>query len=235
MATIDKNPRKNIPHYSIFEQWKNKVILDTGDVKTIDEIIDEVVCNEYVKVVYDWGEPSCWACDKPVIGVYEEKRSKDETIDLSKIWNDAYVKRKLQRCHIKPRTLGGKDAPENMFLMCDKCHSESPDTVNSKNFFRWVYDQRKTHTFGAYKPQIVLERVQDILSRRGLKISVKELSAVVCERDVSYTAFKEYMSQHIETHEFKYSETSLFEGYVDWLVHIYLDVCLESAERHGII
>ena len=235
MANVDKNPRKNVPHHSIFDYWKDKVILNNGDIKTISESFEKISPDEYVRVIYDWGEPCCWGCDKPIIGKYEENRESTEDVDFQKVWNDKYVARHLNRCHIVPRTLGGEDVPDNLFLMCKDCHEKSPDTVNSGSFFRWVYDQRKTHTFGAYKPQIVFERVQEILSRRGLDISIEDLANAICDRDLSYESFKKYMSQHIETHEFRYSETSMFEGYVDWLVHNYVDACLESVELLGII
>ena len=41
-------------------------------------------------------------------------------------WRCAY-KRKLQRCHIIPDSLGGKVEPSKMVLLCETCHSEGPN------------------------------------------------------------------------------------------------------------
>ena len=65
IANIDKNPRKNVSHHSIFDYWKDKVILDTGEIKTIGDVFEKMSPDKYVRVVYDWGEPCCWGCDKP--------------------------------------------------------------------------------------------------------------------------------------------------------------------------
>lgn len=226
MATIDNNPRKNIPHYSIFEYWKDKVILENGDVKTVDDVWNKLSLDKYIRVVYDWGEPCCWACDKTIMSTYEENEEDLNIVGFGKIWNDRCVKSHLQRCHIVPRTLGGADSPENLFLLCNDCHEKSPDTINKKSFFRWVFDQRKTHFFGTYKPHIVLEKVREILSRRGMDELLTDVAKCLTDVEKASESFGEYMRKHSETHEFRYSETTLFEGYVDWLLHNYLDKCL---------
>lgn len=38
--------------------------------------------------------------------------------------------------------LGGEDTPKNLFLLCEFCHRNSPDTNNPRLFFRWIYKQR---------------------------------------------------------------------------------------------
>ncbi|MEK2144959.1 HNH endonuclease [Vibrio parahaemolyticus] len=47
-------------------------------------------------------------------------------------WRCAH-KRKLQRCHIIPRALGGSEQPSNLVLLCGQCHSEAPN-VNDPEF-----------------------------------------------------------------------------------------------------
>lgn len=223
MATIDTNPRKGISHFLIFDYWKDKAILESG------EIVDgrDVPSEKYVRIMIDWGEPSCWACDKPILTTYEENGN--SAGDLSKIWNDTKVKKHLNRCHIIPRTKGGDDIPSNMFLMCSTCHAKSPDTTNPSTFFRWVYDRRQTHSFGCLRLDILRDRVQERLSRRGLDISPEELAKVIGEENLGYDKMAEYLSSHIETHEFHYAESSLLEGFVDWLLHTYVEICLEET------
>jgi len=51
-------------------------------------------------------------------------------------WRCAH-KRKLQRCHIIPRALGGSEDPSNLVLLCAQCHSEAPNVNDSE--FMWVW------------------------------------------------------------------------------------------------
>lgn len=52
-------------------------------------------------------------------------------------WRCGY-KRRLQRCHIIPDSLGGKDEPSNFVLLCSECHQEAPN-VESKTFmWDWI-------------------------------------------------------------------------------------------------
>jgi len=44
----------------------------------------------------------------------------------------------LQRCHIIPESLGGKDEPSNLVLLCPRCHIDAPN-VESKTFmWDWI-------------------------------------------------------------------------------------------------
>lgn len=52
-------------------------------------------------------------------------------------WRCGYKKR-LQKCHIIPDSLGGKDEPSNLVLLCARCHIDAPN-VESKTFmWDWV-------------------------------------------------------------------------------------------------
>lgn len=51
---------------------------------------------------WDLAEKRCWRCGK-------------ET--------------ELQRCHLIPDSLGGKDEASNIVLLCDKCHKEGPNAI----------------------------------------------------------------------------------------------------------
>ena len=132
--TREKITRKNVPHFLIFDYWKDKVILSNGEIVEGRNKPDK----DYDWVVGDNYEPCCWGCGLPAISELEKNHQPISDDDLPLIWNDREVKHKLNRCHIKPRSLGGEDAPDNLFLMCDRFHEESPDTTNSHTFFRWV-------------------------------------------------------------------------------------------------
>lgn len=87
------------------------------------------------KNMFDWGEPSCWACGK-WCGEKYNVQSPDET-NFKALWN----KVPLQRCHIIPKSLGGSDDPENLFLMCTECHDLAPDTTSREVFLLWASKQ----------------------------------------------------------------------------------------------
>lgn len=127
--------RKSMPsHSSIMEYWKNKYI--TKDFKISNNPKDGI------EVINDWGEPSCWAC-KEQIDIYDNS---DYGYLLennsSKIWDYSKVKSKLNRCHIIPKALGGSNEANNIFLLCEDCHIESPDTIIPEVFFAWVVNKR---------------------------------------------------------------------------------------------
>ena len=149
--------RKYIAHYKIFDYWKDKAITKNGDIVDVN---DEKYFDCSIEVVYDHGEPECFACRRLVKGVLEDEKY-DEWLNmkggLKNIWNHRDVKKNLQRCHIIPHSLNGSGNPENMFLMCKDCHEESPDTNNPKNFFRYVYRKRKSPNNGYKKMAMFLD------------------------------------------------------------------------------
>lgn len=83
------------------------------------------------------------------------KTTKEEIVDywvrvedecgLSVDWSEALIrcwrcgyKANLQRCHIIPYSLGGKDEPSNFVLLCSRCHIDAPN-VESKTFmWDWI-------------------------------------------------------------------------------------------------
>lgn len=139
--TLVPHDREYTPsHYRIFSYWKDKCV--TKDGIPAD--------NGGIEVVNDWGEPSCWACGKQVdLSGYKTYDQNLANNDFVKIYGYRAVKVHLQRCHIVPHSLGGSDRDvSNYFLLCHKCHSESPDTENPRNFFRWFYRKRTGCTFG---------------------------------------------------------------------------------------
>ena len=129
----------NTSHSSIFEYWKNKAITRDGTV--IEDDFDD---KNSIPVVYDWGEPCCWACGKFIKKSFEVK-DYEELANKSpqKLYDYPKVRSEYNRCHIIPRQAGGGDEPSNLFLLCEECHEESPDTLNPKNFFNLRVVRRK--------------------------------------------------------------------------------------------
>ena len=108
--------RKSMPsHYQIFQYWKDKMI--HGQT-----------------VVYDKSAPECWACGLIVNDI-------EDFSDLKSLWNS--IGSSLQKCHIIPKALGGTYEEENIFLMCDNCHQEAPNTTSRDAFINWVALKRE--------------------------------------------------------------------------------------------
>ena len=92
-------------------------------------------------------------------------------------------KRNLERCHIIPEALGGKDEPSNLVLLCKRCHIDAPN-VESKTFmWDWIKANKTTfyNTFWDLRAQKEYEFIynksfieelkdRDILSHRDLSI-----------------------------------------------------------------
>ena len=47
-------------------------------------------------------------------------------------------KKNLQRCHIVPHALGGEDKPENIVLLCKRCHAEGPNVTDPSVMWDWI-------------------------------------------------------------------------------------------------
>ena len=79
---------------------------------------------------------------KEIIEYYNKTLSDfDLGVDVADIanrcWRCAY-ERRLERCHIIPHSLGGKDIPSNYVLLCNQCHQEAPNVNDSKHMFEWI-------------------------------------------------------------------------------------------------
>jgi 5-methylcytosine-specific restriction endonuclease McrA len=88
-------------------------------------------------LLIDWGEPSCWACGFHYGTKYDIMRADATWSEVLKKWNEM----PLQRCHIVPRSLGGSDDADNLFLMCRECHDLAPNTTVPEVFFEWARAQ----------------------------------------------------------------------------------------------
>lgn len=85
-------------------------------IKTkVQDIIDYWIkyINEDDRMNFDWAEADkvCWRCG---------------------------CERRLQRCHIIPDSLGGKDEPSNFVLLCSECHQEAPNVESKQFMWDWI-------------------------------------------------------------------------------------------------
>lgn len=222
----NKRARKQVSHYAIFDYWKDKVITSDGEVV----LGKNRPHSDYEWIVSDNIEPSCWGCGLPAISSLEEDGRHVGENELPSIWNDKNVKHELERCHIVPHALGGADAPDNMFLLCGRCHHESPDTTNPRNFFRWVYNRRKSYTLGYLSLRGVYEMLDKEIKDRGLNVSPVDVLKMIFEKDPQFNgkSFEEYINKNVGQHGFDINRNSLVCGYVDWLLHSFVEVSLKD-------
>jgi len=69
-------------------------------------------------------------------------------VDESKLsvdWNEAEThcwrcgcRKNLQRCHIIPDALGGEDKPDNIVLLCGRCHADGPNVSEPQIMWDWI-------------------------------------------------------------------------------------------------
>ena len=178
-------PRKGVSLYSIFDYWKDRLITPSGKTVQYESPEWDALSEEEQRgaedIVLDWGEVECWACrkyckDAEKVLREAHKKYDDEKKVLRHLWDSGTVKHFYERCHITPRSLGGSDEPENLFLLCPECHSVSPDTTNREAFFRWVRTYRLTHRNGWHNEVILFQMVNDELRGRGVPTIIEMLS-----------------------------------------------------------
>lgn len=179
-----------------------------------------------IPILIDKGELNCWACDMP-----------EENCEL-------------QRCHILAESLGGEGYADNLFLMCERCHEESPDTTNRDAFFRWVYKKRKTYSSGSPNAESLLNAINEELAARGMMTFQELLQTLpiqkqeeltemltykpedIVSKDGSCYGFRKYIGEHTTSHYGKgrIGFNSIIIAYVDYLLECYYGLILRDYQ-----
>ncbi len=109
----------------------------------------------------------------------KEVDESDLSIDFSeaheRCWRCGY-KTVLHRCHIIPDSLGGKDSPNNLVLLCNRCHREAPNIDDFNFFWDWLKAQKES-TYDTYwtirglneYEDVYKENVESIFIELGVK------------------------------------------------------------------
>ena len=197
---MGKRKQISTSHSEIFDFWKDKYINRNGEIVSNYEK-DELL------VIRDWGEPECWCCGKFCKGIYKHIKYEDDLKDnIHKIWNYGEVKSMLNRCHIIPYSLGGSSEPENLFLLCESCHIQSPDCIESKLFFKWIYYKRKQKKciYNGFDIDNMLLEMKYNIDFFNVKIE-----------ELSYEHINELYNQKISSHGGKISESTIIMNLID--------------------
>ncbi len=209
--------RKNVETFKIFDFWKDKAITKDGKI-----VIDSPEYRDIsVPVVEDWGEPSCWCCNKPV-NIYKMRgyEAAINSKNFKKIWNYSKVSEHLQKVHIIPFARGGSNEPYNFFLLCEECHKSSPDFIIIKQFYKYIYKIRKN---GLCWPNLL----SSINIIRSNSQTMTELIESICNdysisyEDLSRIITKEKLSDTLinfgNNHEAK-TAASTIEAAIEWII-----------------
>ena len=77
--------------------------------------------------------------------IVEYWNSKVNELDITVDWCEAEkccwrcgIETSLQRAHIIPDSLGGKDEPANLILLCGRCHGEAPNVTDPEIMWDWL-------------------------------------------------------------------------------------------------
>ena len=165
-------------HKKIFHYWKDMCITKDGRV-----VHEKEKNNDDKYILIDYYEPCCWCCGKPVN--FKKEYDKYEAIlqsnDPDRVWDLSRVKSSLNRCHIIPHALGGSDDIDNLFLLCEDCHKESPDTIFCKYFFKYIYDNMSNSWF--------LKQIEDA---KIIEDKVHELCNLYNKADITKLDIKDF-------------------------------------------
>lgn len=120
----------------IAEYWKGKFISKKFEIINYYE-------DGAKSVITDCGEPECWACGMFNAKIYDNPKYYEllNTNNFMRVWNFSEFKY-LQKAHILSKMLGGKSEPSNYFLLCKKCHQESPDYSDTHFFYAYIYQTK---------------------------------------------------------------------------------------------
>ena len=102
--------------------------------------------------------------------------------DLSVDWAEADThcwrcgcEKNLQRCHIIPHALGGADSPENIVLLCGRCHAEGPNVRDTSIMWDWI----KAYKVPFYETFWIIQgqREYEFIYKKSVLQEIKDISA----------------------------------------------------------
>ncbi len=125
---------------------------------------------------------------------------REDECGLAVDWSEAHercwrcgYKSKLQRCHIVPRSRSGKFTPDNVVLLCRRCHREAPNCTDPRLMWIWLRStcvplyqtflisraiQEYIRMFGRY-PFIPHISLDDLYSSKFLEVLQDELKKTI--------------------------------------------------------
>ena len=122
--------------------------------------------------------------------IYEGDMGCDWDEALNRCWRCGthHNTKSLNRCHIIPALLGGKDTPSNLILLCGPCHAESPSVASDDiSIWHWIKNT-SSNEYDTFWPLRSLELFERIFNR---KPNVTNFDA---------NKYKNYLDRHAGIH-----------------------------------
>lgn len=88
----------------------------------------------------------------------------------------------LQRCHIVPDSLGGKDESPNIVLLCERCHEEGPNVEDPEIMWDWIKAYAKPNEFQFLFSQI--NREYEYIYNRSIEDEIVFFSNYFDEEEI---------------------------------------------------
>lgn len=171
-------------------------------------------------------EPQCWCCYRPIRKPPSFKRlakiDNPSWKEIRSAWNDC---KELHRCHIVPRALGGTEEPDNIFLMCKRCHDKAPDTRSKEMFLRWVSSQ--------YDVNRLVEEFDEL--KKALRDFGVDSDEDIVELDklLRSKEFNSWMRKNVGIHVGPYGEIIKMSTVVAALLEYQKQLNRRNAERNA--
>lgn len=127
-------------------------------------------------------------------------------------------RRRLERCHIIPASLGGEDTPSNFVILCRRCHLDNPNVADPEIMWDWLraygvplYDTFWTiQGMDEYK-KIYGVSVMEEFRSRGLQPDDPEVREL--QREVSQGASYHFGDPHLNVATLAGLQRMLFKAY----------------------
>lgn len=129
----------------------------------------------------------------------------------SHCWRCGYEK-DLERCHIIPDSLGGKDEPSNLVLLCKRCHAEGPNVTDPEIMWDWIkaYGVPFYGTFWSIRGmkeyqfiyhKTISQELTDILASAGIAPDSEEAQNMTrsCMQEMSQQASIHFAQPYLNT------------------------------------
>jgi putative transposon-encoded protein len=100
---------------------------------------------------------------------YEQDMGCDWSEAHERCWRCGY-KKKLERCHIIPNALEGKDIPSNFVLLCGACHVEAPNVTDSEYMWEWIKDTKSQELYDQFE---ICKFIKEYTEKYGDEILIK--------------------------------------------------------------
>lgn len=120
----------------------------------------------------------------------------------------------LERCHIIPGSLGGKDIPSNLVLLCHRCHLDNPNVIDPEVMWDWLRAYGTTFYDTFWTIQGIEE--YEFIYHRSLKEELKERNIEDIDK------FKKIVSEQIKNTTFHYGHPHLNSATVAGVIRMAL-------------